>query len=69
MTIFLLFQITLAILLISAILLQARGTGLGSAFGGQNKSFHSKRGFEKFLFKATIALSAVFVISSIVSLF
>ncbi|MBI5037649.1 MAG: preprotein translocase subunit SecG [Candidatus Kerfeldbacteria bacterium] len=53
-------QIVLAGFLITAILLQNKGTGLGSAFGGGENVFRTKRGFEKTLFFATIVLSLLF---------
>jgi protein translocase SecG subunit len=53
-------QIVLSILLITVIILQAKGTGLGASFGAGN-SFHTKRGAEKFLFTATIVLAVSFV--------
>ena len=63
-------QITLSVLLIAAILLQQRGSSLGGAFGGDNFSaaFHKRRGAELFLFRATIVLGALFVISVLLSL-
>lgn len=60
-------QITLSILLTMAILLQARGTGLGRAWGGGGESFRSKRGVEKILFRLTIILAILFFLSSIIS--
>jgi preprotein translocase subunit SecG len=53
-------QIAIAIILIAAVLLQARGTGLGSAFGGEGNIFRTKRGIEKILFYATIVLGILF---------
>ncbi|MCF7820515.1 MAG: preprotein translocase subunit SecG [Candidatus Pacebacteria bacterium] len=53
-------QIILAFLLIIVILLQSRGSGLGSAFGGSNTVFLTKRGLEKKLYNATIILSILF---------
>jgi preprotein translocase subunit SecG len=53
-------QLVLAILLMGAILLQAQGTGLGSAFGGGGNTFRTKRGAEKKLFQLTILLSILF---------
>ena len=53
-------QIILAILLVAAILLQARGTGLGAAFGGGGNVYRTKRGAEKKLFHLTIVLSILF---------
>lgn len=53
-------QIILAVLLIVLILLQAQGTGLGAAFGGGGNAYRSKRGIEKKLFHATIAIAILF---------
>ncbi|PIU03558.1 preprotein translocase subunit SecG [Candidatus Shapirobacteria bacterium CG08_land_8_20_14_0_20_39_18] len=60
-------QIIISIALISAILLQARGTGLGAAWGGGGESYRSKRGVEKILFYLTIILAVLFFITSFVS--
>jgi preprotein translocase subunit SecG len=50
-----------SIVLIGSVLLQSRGGGLGSAFGGDNTSVQrTRRGFEKLLFQFTIAVSVVF---------
>lgn len=54
-------QIAVSILLITTILMQRRGSGLSSAFGGGGAVYYQKRGIEKFLFKGTIALSALFI--------
>lgn len=54
-------QIIAAVLLIIAILMQNRGSGLGSAFGGQDSIAHKKRGAEKGIFIITIILSVVFL--------
>lgn len=62
-------QIVVAVLLISAILLQQRGTGLGSAFGGEGGIYRTKRGFEKVIFTSTIILGALFVALAILGLF
>jgi preprotein translocase subunit SecG len=53
-------QIAVAVLLLSAILLQSRGTGLGGTFGGEGNVYRTKRGIEKTLFVTTIVLSVVF---------
>ncbi|MDO8548411.1 MAG: preprotein translocase subunit SecG [bacterium] len=64
-------QIVLSVLLIICILLQQTGASMGGAFGGDNFSaaYHTRRGSEKFLFYATIALGALFALSSFVALF
>jgi len=54
-------QIIVAVLLILSILLQNRGAGLGASFGGGGEIYRTKRGAEKFLFKATIVLIVVFI--------
>lgn len=54
-------QTILAVLLIAAILLQNRGAGLSDTFGGSGNIYQTKRGFDKFLFTATIILAVAFV--------
>ena len=54
-------QIVVSVLLIGAILLQQKGSGLGSSFGGEGGNLYStKRGVEKILFYATIVLAVAF---------
>lgn len=62
-------EIIVAGLLITAVLMQQKGTGLGSAFGGGDAVFTTRRGPEKFVFNATIVLSALFMVLSIVAFF
>jgi protein translocase SecG subunit len=54
-------QIIVSIFLMTSILLQNRGAGLGSTFGGDFGGYYTKRGFEKFLFWATVVLGAFFI--------
>ena len=54
-------QIVVAVLLIITILLQNRGSGLGSAFGGEGNIYMAKRGAEKLVFFASIALAVAFL--------
>jgi len=54
------FQIIISILLIGAILLQQRGTGLSAAFGGEGNVYRTKRGLEKLIFVVTIILAFLF---------
>ena len=54
-------QIAAAALLIVAILLQSRGTGLGSTFGGEGNVYRTKRGVEKILFRSTIVFAVAFL--------
>ncbi|OGD42936.1 preprotein translocase subunit SecG [Candidatus Azambacteria bacterium RIFOXYD1_FULL_42_11] len=60
-------QIIISSLLIGAILLQARGSGLSSVFGGESTFYHTRRGIEKIIFWATIVLAILFVALSFVS--
>ena len=61
-------QITIAILLITSILLQKRGTALGSAFGGGDTGAYStRRGIQKNLFWATIVSGALFIILALLN--
>jgi protein translocase SecG subunit len=61
-------QIIVSILLMLAILIQNRGTGLGSAFGGEGNIYRTKRGAEKFLHIATIALVVIFFATAFINL-
>lgn len=62
-------QVITSLALAAAILLQARGTGLSSAaFGGAGSAgWRTKRGAEKFLFSATLVLSLLFLLLSLIS--
>ena len=62
-------ELITAIILIGAILLQHRGSGLGGAFGSDMAAFHTRRGIEKFLYFATIVLGIIFVLIALVSVF
>lgn len=62
-------QLSTAVLLVTFILLQQRGTGLGSAFGGgEGNVFATRRGIERWLFIATVVVSIVFLGSALLSL-
>ena len=61
-------QMILAVALITAVLLQQRGTGLGGAFGGEVTAYRSRRGIERTLFRLTIVLAVLFVIFSLLNL-
>ena len=68
-TILLIAQSIIAILLIIFILIQQRGTALGSAFGGEGGGFYStRRGIQKKIFWATIICGALFIGLALVNL-
>ena len=59
----------IAILLIIFVLVQQRGTALGSAFGGESGGFYStRRGIQKKIFWATIVSGALFIILALINL-
>jgi preprotein translocase subunit SecG len=60
-------QIVVSIGLMASILLQARGAGLSSAFGGDSAVFRSRRGIEKRLFQFTIILGVLFALFSLIT--
>lgn len=62
-------QVIVSITLIGAILLQQKGAGLGTVFGGAGNVFSTKRGVDKILFRATIFLSLLFFMIALSSLF
>jgi len=62
-------QIIVAVFLIVSILLQKRGTALGSAFGGgETGAYSTRRGIQKNLFWASIALGALFMVLALLNL-
>lgn len=59
-------QVVIAVLLMIAILMQNRGSGLGGIFGGGGGGVYlTKRGLEKKLFIATIVLAIIFLLLSL----
>lgn len=64
-TFWLIAQVTTAVFIIVAVLLQAQGTGLGSTWGGGGETYHTRRGVEKVIFNATIVLIVLFSLVSI----
>ena len=64
-------QIILSLLLIGGILLQRSEAALGAAFGQDmmNSTRYTRRGFEKYLFVATIIIAILFAAIAFASLF
>ena len=60
-------QIVVSIAVMVAVLLQARGTGLSSTFGGDSAVYRSRRGIERTLWRFTIVLITLFVLFSLAS--
>lgn len=61
-------QIIISIFLIFFILLQQRGTALGSAFGGGEGFYATRRGIQKKIFIATIITGILFIITALLNL-
>ena len=67
-------QVVLAVLTVLVVLMQQRGSGIGSLFGGSagtsgGEFYRARRGFEKFLFYGTIVLGSLLVITSFLYFF
>ena len=64
--------VILSVALIAAILLQSRGGGLGTIFGGEGIAggqYKTRRGLEKTLFQVTIGLAVAFFALVVVAVF
>jgi protein translocase SecG subunit len=63
-------QIIVSVILIVLILIQQRGTALGSAFGqdGGGGFYSTRRGFQQKLFVTTLILGFAFIALSILNL-
>jgi preprotein translocase subunit SecG len=63
-TYFLVAQILISIALIATVLFQLRGGGIGGIFGQADSVYRTRRGIESTLFKLTIILAVVLVVSA-----
>ena len=64
----LLAQLLVSVILIVLILLQQRGTALGSAFGQEGGFYGTMRGVQKKIFWLTVVFGALFIILAIANL-
>ena len=62
---FITLQILTSLIVIVLVVIQSKGTGIGSTFGGDMGFYGTKRGAERMLFILTIILATTFVISSL----
>jgi len=60
--------IIVAVFLIIVIMLQMQGTGLSSSFGGGGEFYRSKQSIDRLLIIATVVLTILFGILSIILL-
>jgi preprotein translocase subunit SecG len=64
-------QIVLAVILVTAILLQRTGSQIGGAFGGGDNfssAYHTRRGFERTLFIITLVIAILFAVGALITL-
>lgn len=61
-------EIVAAVALIVLVLLQMQGSGLSSSFGGSGEFYRSKRSIEKVLMYATVVVTIVFGVISLLLL-
>ena len=62
------FQVSVSVLLIALVLLQPRGSGLGSAFGGDTILFASRRGIQQKIHWLTVFSGFSFIALALLSL-
>jgi len=67
--ILLIINIVIAIVITAFILMQGRGAGLGSAWGGGGELFQTRRGVEKVTLRLTVGAIVLFFIVSLISFF
>ena len=67
-TVLFIIQIIVSVCLILLILLQSKGTGLGTVFGGSGGVYRSKRGIEKLFVYITIVIAFLFFTLSVLQI-
>lgn len=65
----LILNIVLSVLIIIFILIQGKGAGLGSAWGGSGEMFQTRRGMEKIILWLTMIFIVIFFVVSLINLF
>ncbi len=68
MSIIVIAQIIVSVVLITLILLQQKGSGLGSAFGQEGGAYATRRGAQKNIFYITILFGIFFVVLALFNL-
>ncbi|MCX6721400.1 MAG: preprotein translocase subunit SecG [Candidatus Staskawiczbacteria bacterium] len=61
-------QIIVSIALIALITLQQRGAALGAGFGGGGEVYSTKRGAQKKIHYATIAMATLFLVLGVLNI-
>jgi preprotein translocase subunit SecG len=60
-------QIILSAVLIALVILQSKGGGLSTMFGGEGGVYKTRRGFERTLFQITIGVIVAFFVFSLLT--
>ena len=60
-------QLAVCVLLIILIAIQQRGAALGAGFGGGGEVYSTKRGAQKKIYYATIAVATIFLVLGVLS--
>ena len=60
-------QIILSAVLIVLVILQSKGGGLSTMFGGEGGVYKTRRGFERTLFQITIGVIVAFFVFSLLT--
>ena len=68
-TLILVLTIIISALIVFFILIQGKGAGLGSAWGGAGELYQTRRGVEKITLRLTIILIVAFFVISVIKLF
>ena len=61
-------QLAISVLLIILIVIQQRGAALGSGFGGVGEVYSTKRGAQKKIYYATIAVATIFLVLGVLNI-
>jgi len=61
-------QLVISIILIILIALQQRGAALGAGFGGSGEVYSAKRGLQKKIYYATVAVAIIFLLLGILNI-
>jgi protein translocase SecG subunit len=66
--ILLILSVILSVIIVSLILIQNKGAGLGGAWGGGGEMFQTRRGIEKITLNLTVIFIVIFFTVSLVKL-
>ena len=61
-------QIAVSIILVVLIAVQQRGAALGAGFGGGGEVYATKRGAQKKIYYATIAITTIFLVLGVLNI-